>query len=853
MVSLPKKTKITTISSDTVYSKYTSQTAEAIEANFTTSRSKGLSSQEAVKRLQEFGLNKLSGKKLSALTIFKRQFASPFIYMLLVAAGLAYILGEHMDGSMILLFVLINSVLGFFQEYRSEQALKLLQQYTATHNLVRRDGKDIFIEAKNVVPGDILLVKPGDIVDADSRLLESNSLLVDESILTGESDMVSKTAQPLTKVSTEIFKADNILFSGTSVVSGTGLAVVVATGKKTVVGSIAKLSSETVRTSGFEKGMNKFSGFVLRLVLVTLVMVFLANILIKGDQANFVELVIFSIALAAAVIPEALPLVSTFSLSRGALRLAKHKVVVKRLSAIEDLGGIQVLCTDKTGTITQNKLKVVDFFTRNKAQLLWYAKKAMPAKNHCNGQDPFDTAIEKASQQHPFHQEGAIKHLGELPFDPDRRRGSVIISIDGQDKLIVRGAAESILPFCDNVDLQERKKLDDWIDEQGKLGRRVLAIAYKNQHFIPNYEAKVEEKKLSFLGCIAFVDPLKKTTKEAVAKARSLGLMVKIITGDSSAVAGAVATEIGLIADPKQVMLGEDLLQLTPRKQKEAVESYSVFARVSPQTKHHIIELLEQQFEVGYLGEGINDAPALKAANVALVVQGASDIAREAADIILLKSSLKVIVDGIEEGREVFANTLKYIKITLSSNFGNFFAVAISSLVIPFLPMLPIQILLVNLLSDFPLIAVATDSVDPAEVKKPESYNLKEFALIATTMGLVSTVFDFIFFGMFFKYSPSVLQTNWYIGSILTELILMYSLRTRSVFFKAKLPSLTIIILSILAIGTTIALPFTHFGQSIFQFTPPTPYFLTIIIGLVLLYFLSTEIVKRFFYKLVQS
>lgn len=364
------------------------------------------------------------------------------------------------------------------------------------------------------------------------------------------------------------------------------------------------------------------------------------------------------------------------------------------------------------------------------------------------------------------------------------------------------------------------------------------------------YAVKDEEKNLTLVGLLSFVDPIKPSAKKAVEQAEKLGVKIKILTGDSQEVAGAVAYQIGLIKKTTDVITGEILDNLPDEEKTLAVEKNSVFARVSPDQKYNIIKLLQENNEVGFLGEGINDAPALKIANVGLVVDSASDIARESTDIILLKKSLEVIIDGIKEGRKVFANTIKYIKATLASNFGNFFAVATASLLIDYLPMLPLQILLLNLLSDFPMIAIATDNVDSQELQKPKSYNLKEIAFLATVLGIVSTVFDFIFFAMFYRIGPAVLQTNWFIGSILTELILLFSIRTKFIFFKAKPPSRILYWLSGLAILVTVILPFTGFGQTVFKFTRPQANQLWLIFGLVICYFIITEIVKHFYYRL---
>jgi len=834
------------------YSSLSVKRTQQIFEELASSAEQGLSSEAVAGRLRTSGYNEVSGRKVSWQDILFRQFKSSFIYLLFAAAVLAFLLGERIDAGMILLFVLINATLGFYQEYRSEHTLQILRQYILTKTRVRRDGKEELVESRLLVPGDVVVVEAGDIIPADLRFFLSHNLMVDESVLSGESAPVVKTIDVLPHPVKEVYQAHNIGFSGSTVVSGKGEGVVFATGRETVIGDVARLTLETVRESSFEKGLTRFSSFILRLILLTLLFVFFANIFIKGGEVNIPELLLFSIALAVSVIPEALPVVTTFSLSRGALHLAKNRVVVKRLSAIEDLGSIDVLCTDKTGTLTENALAVSDISSQKPTDTLFYASLAATFLTEKLKQpnNAFDLALWEKMSVKDRERIAAYGVVSEIPFDPERRRNSVLVRRGNHSAFVVRGAPEVIVPHC--VDFTGKKALTDWIASEGRKGNRVIAVAKKEKVADEHYTVADEEGGLSFVGCISFVDPIKKTTEAAIAKAEHLGVQIKILTGDSREVAGAVAHSVGLIPSPDEVIIGEELDALSLAKQHEAVGRYAVFARVSPQQKYTIIHLLQKDNEVGFLGEGINDAPALQIANVALVVAGASDIAREASDIVLLKKSLEVIVDGIKEGREVFANTVKYIKATLTSNFGNFYAVATASLLIDYLPMLPLQILLVNLLSDFPMIAVATDTVDHQELRQPRRYDVREVVLLATTLGLVSTVFDFIFFGYFSRISPEVLQTNWFIGSILTELVLLFSIRSRFFFLRAKRPSGVLFWLTLVAFGTTIVLPFTFLGQTLFHFTPPTLPHLLLILSLVGVYFAVTETVKLFYYRFAE-
>jgi len=832
--------------------QYTVKSTAEIEKKLKTSISSGLSNKEAQERLEQYGKNEISGQAVRWWEILLRQFKSAFIYLLLGASILAFILGEIIDAGMILLFLLISAALGFYQEYRSERTLQLLQQYVALHAKVFRNNKINIIRSQEIVPGDIIILETGDKIPADVRFIETYDATVDETILTGESVPIKKTSKSLPQSVKELYRAANLGFSGTMLVNGKAKGIVIATGKQTAMGRITCLTVETKRVSNFEKGIAKFSKFILRLIVITLIFVFLANIAVKGEGADIVHLLIFSIALAVSVIPEVLPVVATFSLARGAKRLAKRKVVIKRLSAIQDLGGIEILCTDKTGTLTENTLTVAETYPQAASKILLYANLATtsPQKKKL---EPFDLALQKKSTKTQQASIAQYQRLFDIPFDPVRRRNSVLVAKNGRKELVIRGAPEIVLDLCKNLSSKEKQVINKWIIQQGIQGRRLLAIAKKNISS-PNLnlsfkQVQALEIKFDFLGIIAFIDPIKSTAVAAVKRAGTLGVRIKVITGDSKEVAGAVACQIGLVSSPDQVITGQELETLSALKQREAVNAYSVFARVSPEQKYNIIQLLQEKHKVGFLGEGINDAPALKIAGVSLVVQSAADIAREAVDIILLQKDLKAVVDGIKEGRRTFANITKYIKATLASNFGNFYAIAIASLFVPFLPMLPIQILLVNLLSDFPMIAIATDTVDRKELAGPKKYDVKDIIFIAVILGIVSTVFDFMFFGFFYQISPKVLQTNWFIGSILTEIVFLFSIRTKGVFFKSQKPSSLLLWLTGGAFIVTIALPYTAIGQKIFHFTPPTAAHLLIILAIVSAYFIVSEIVKLFYYK----
>ncbi len=831
------------------FSKYTALAPEKVALSLGSDLTRGLTRQQISFNSSKYGRNVLHESALSWVKILLKQFQSSFIYLLFFAALISLMLDEATDAFFILIFVLINSGLGFFHEYRSEKTVQLLKKFVASEARVIRSGVPQTINVRDLVVGDLVVLETGDIVPADIRVTAISNLLVDESVLSGESIAVRKRTAALGKSASHIFLAENTLFSGTSIVTGQARGIVVAVGQSTQMGRISELTSETEREGAFELELKKLSRFILRLVFSTLLLVFVLNVFVKPADADLVKLILFSIALAVSVIPEALPVVATFALSSGALHLAGKKVVVKRLASIEDLGAIEVLCSDKTGTLTENKLQVKEVLSANMAKTMFYgglcSSDALDKKNANNS---FDLAIHDRLTDKARGLMKKVPKILELPFDPDRRRNSVLVQLEKNYELIVRGAPEVLINFSPMTGV-DRQKVLDWVAARGRLGERVLAVASKKLKKPSEYGAKFEESGLEIIGLISFSDPLKKTTVAAVRKAQKLGVEIKILTGDSREIAGAVAYSAGLIPTPDEVVTGDELEKMTAGELAEICMKYKVFARVAPEQKHRIIQTLKNFYSVGYLGEGINDAPALKAANVGIVVKDASDIARESADIVLLHKSLEVVIDGIHEGRKVFANVSKYIRATLTSNFGNFYAVAISTLFIDYLPMLPVQILLLNLLSDFPMIAISSDNVDNSELQKPSKFNIRQFAIIATLLGLVSTAFDLSVFGLFFNKGESVLQTYWFMASVLTELVFIYSIRTKGWFTQAKRPAGILVFLTIVAGLVAIALPFSTLGQVSFNFVSPERNALLIVGVLTVGYFLVSEVIKKVYFS----
>jgi Mg2+-importing ATPase len=807
------------------------------------SKEEGLDQKEVEKRLKIFGKNEIPEKKGKVVEIFLRQIKSPFFYLLIFASILAFFVGEKIDSLLIFIFAFLNLILGFSQEFRAQNALSKLKLYFPSDVNVKREGKEKIIDKKFLVKGDIVLLEAGDIVPADLRIIEAKNLLVDESILTGESEPVSKIQEKIDKVES-IFDAKNILFSGTSIVSGKAKGIVIFTGKESQIGKIGKLMEEVEKPSLYQKEVGDFSKVILKFVVLTIAFIFFAHLTIKKGE-NPIDFLIFSLALLVGLVPEALPVVVAVSLSNGALRLAKRNVLVKRLEAIEDLGNIEVLCTDKTGTITENKLILTEVFSKEKEKCLDFAflASSLMEKGIEIAQNPFDLAIyEKVKERAKELKKGRV--LFEIPFSPKRLRNSALVEFEGKRFLVLRGAPEKILELSKGNKKEEILKI---AKEKGKEGKRVLAIAFKEVQ--KEKFSEDDEKDLNFLGILCFQDPLKKGAKKTLNLAKKLGVQIKIITGDAPEVAGYIAKEIGLIENEKEVILGKELEELSEKEFDKACQKYSVFARILPEMKLKIIQALQKSYEVGFIGEGINDAPALKVANVAIAVKGAAEISKEAADIILLKDDLATIIEGIKRGRNIFSNIQKYLKATLASNFGNMYSMAGISLIFTFLPMLPTQILLLNLLTDLPLVAVATDSLDPEELRKPKNIKFSQIFPLIFFLALVSSLFDFIFFGIFYPQGEASIQTHWFLLSVLTELFIIFSVRTRKFFLLAKPPNPILIFLSILVFLISFSLPFTHFGQSYFKFILPTLSSILTLISLSLAYLLVNEIVKFFYYQ----
>lgn len=805
----------------------------------------GITSAEAKKALAKFGRNDLSFEETSLFDILFAQLRSPFFILLLLTAFLSIFFGEKIDTIILSFFAVLNVSIGFFQEYRAQRTISTLKRYFQSPAKVLRDGALTLLDKKFLVPGDIICLIHGDIVPADARLIQAENLTLDESTLTGESFPQEKASRALPQSPKEIFFAKNMTFASTKVVTGEGRGIVVATGRNTFFGSItAEFKKPTLKIGSLEKELRNVSKVILTTVLISVAVIFLAKFFLSG-VSQIGTFFLFCIALVIVIIPEPLPTVVAFSLSRGARKLAKKGVVTRHLLSIEDLGSIETLCIDKTGTITENKLSLEEIKAKDPQKCLLYSillfdeeKQAAKIRSNNFNAILFDNASKEILEKRQTYE--VIK---EIPFDPERRCESVLMKPgDGKCVLAALGAPEELL---DKSLIFEGKTKDEFLEEikkESSQGKRVLALAYK-EFAKENYSIK-DEKGFIFAGYFIFSDPIKKDAQQTLELANELGVRIKVLSGDSKEVCEFVSKKIGLLPPNEKAVLGNDLEQMDKKEYRETCLKRKVFARLTPKHKLKIVKTLQEESLVGFMGDGVNDIPPMEEANVALAVAEATDATKEIADIVLLQRNLKALVEGIKEGRIIYNNIIKYLRITLASNFGNFYSVALVSLFIPYLPILPTQIFLLNVLSDAPMLSIPTDNVDGKLLKKPEMPSLRDYFRPMMLLALISSVFDLIFFAYFKNFGQQTLQTFWSMESILTEVVLIFSFRTMLPFWQAKPPSKGLIASIFAVLLITLFLPFTFFGQYSFHFITPTLPHIVALLLLVLTYLLLSEFVK---------
>jgi Mg2+-importing ATPase len=812
----------------------------------------GLSADEARTRLKKYGPNRLKPKRqVNAATLFIRQFTSPIILILLFAAVLSFFLGDPTDSIIIMVIVIFSGVLGFWQEYEASNAVEDLMALVQLKAMVIRDGREVEIPFEEVVPGDIVVLNAGDGVPGDGRIIESKDLFIEEAALTGESYPAEKAPADL-PAETALAKRTNTLFIGTHVLSGSAKMLVVRTGKSTEFGKVSERLKFRQPETEFEHGVRRFGYLLMQVTMLLIFAIFAINVFLHRPV---LESFIFSLALAVGLTPQLLPAIISINLAQGAKRMAAKKVIVKQLSSIENFGSMNVLCSDKTGTITEGVVRVhsavgIDGSPSDKTLRYAYLNSCFE-KGYSN---PIDQAL-KAFCRLDTSQ---FRAVDEIPYDFVRKRLSVLVTDGTTNILLTKGALEKVLETCTYAEADGKivpveeaaERIKSLYRELSSKGYRTLGVAYKD---VGGKAAitREEEVDMTFLGIVVLYDPLKPGIAETVKNLKLHGVSLKIFTGDNRLVAANISAELGLrdriITGPELNNMGDDALWAR-------VNDVDIFAEVEPNQKERIIHVLKKAGNVvGYMGDGINDAPALHAADVGISVDSAVDVAKEAAAIVLMEKDLNVLISGVEEGRVTFANTLKYVFMATSANFGNMFSMAGASLVLSFLPLLPKQILLTNLLTDLPEMTIATDAVDTELVNVPRRWDIDFIRKFMITFGLVSSVFDFLTFGvllLFLKASEMQFRTGWFMESVISASFIVLVIRTRRPFYRSR-PGKYLVLATIFVGLLVILLPYSPIA-GLLGFTPLPPVFLVALAVIMVAYIAMAELAKTIFYRIVK-
>jgi len=815
------------------------------------SSSDGLTAAEAAARLATRAAGGLRGKgPLAELALLARQFESPIILILVGATILSGALGDATDAAIILAIVPLSGLLGYWQERGAGRAVEALLAVVQVTVQVRRDRAIATVPVDAVVPGDVVLLRAGDVLPGDGLVLESAALLVDESALTGEAFPVEK-APGVVPADTPVGKRTNAVFLGTHVASGSGGALIVRTGSDTEFGRISAQLKTRQTPSGFEQGLTAFGYLLVRVMLVLVGVIFAANVALARP---LLDAALFALALAVELTPQLLPAIVTISLSAGARLMAARKVIVRRLDSIEDFGAMTVLCTDKTGTLTAGEIELHDAMDPAGTASAEVRRLAyLNAKLQVGFANPIDAAIVAAGGVDAT----GVSVVGELPYDFTRRRLSVLLDDHGSRILVTKGALADVMAVCTSVQIggaapvplaQQQAAIQARFEALSGQGYRVLGVASRP---MPGTDrvAPTDEAGMILVGLLTFLDPPKPDIAATISDLAASGISVRMITGDNRLVAAHVAGLVGL--DSSTVVAGPDIDALSDADLAARAEQAHVFAEVQPIQKERIVRALRTSGRVvGYMGDGINDAPALHAADVGISVDTAVAVAKESAAIVLLDKSLRVLLDGVHEGRRTFANTMKYVRVTTSASFGNVLSMAIASVILPFLPLLPAQILLINFLTDLPATTIATDTVDPEQLATPRAWNLGFVRDFMIVFGVISTVFDvltFITLRIGFSADESLFQSGWFVESVATELAVMFVLRTRRPFFRSA-PSRLLVAASIALAIVTLAIPYSPVAGFLGLVPIPWPLLATLL-GITTLYVVVTDLAKSRFYR----
>jgi Mg2+-importing ATPase len=824
----------------------------------------GLSEAEAESRLKQVGMNEIAQeKRQSALMRLLSNIKNPLVLLLLALGVLSFLTGDLRATVVIFVMVVLGVVLRFVQEMRADNAAEKLQAMVSNTATLVRGDKEVEVSLKMLVPGDIIRLAAGDMVPADVRVLSAKDLFLNQAALTGEALPVEKKAVPASADVQNPLELPNICFLGSNVESGSATAVVIHTGNGTYFGSLAARIVGQRQLTSFDKGINKFTWLMIRFIAVMVPAVFLINGLSKH---NWLEAFLFAMAVAVGLTPEMLPMIVTVNLSKGALAMARKKVIVKRLNAIQNFGAMDVLCTDKTGTLTQGKIvleKHLDAHGDPSEKVLHYGY--LNSYHHTGLKNLLDEAIlDHEELEERLKAKEKYRKIDEIPFDFVRRRMSVVVEDEtGLNTLICKGAVDEVLSLCTRVEVKgevievlpehdaKRRQLADDLNGQGF---RVIALAYKQMpggSDEPVYSVK-DESDLILLGFLAFLDPPKDTATEALKQLHRLSVDVKVLTGDNEIITTYICKEVGMPVE--HLLLGSQIETMSETELAEAASATSVFARLVPAHKERIIRALQSKGHVlGFMGDGINDAPALKAADVGISVDSAVDIAKESSDIILLENSLLVLEQGVMEGRRVFGNIVKYIKMAASSNFGNMFSVVGASAFLPFLPMLPIQVLTNNLLYDFSQTTIPTDEVDADWLTKPRQWTIGKILRFILFIGPISSIFDYAtFFLMLYVFNcwhnPALFHTGWFVESLFTQTFIIHVIRTNKIPFIQSRASWPLIITSVIIVAVGAWLTVSPLASTL-GFVPLPPLYWLFLAIMLLSYAVLTQVVKGWFVR----
>ncbi|OLQ23891.1 magnesium-translocating P-type ATPase [Listeria seeligeri] len=817
----------------------------------------GLTHVEVAIRQKEFGRNQtVEEQKVSQLRLFIRAFNDPFIYILVLLMVISYLTAD-MEATIIMAIMIFTSgLLGFIQSSRAERASYALKNMVKNKVNVLRDGKMAVVTQDGIVPGDVIEVSVGDIIPADARVISATDLLINQSALTGESIPTEKYAEDK-RATPEIFERENLLFMGTDVLSGHGRAVILRTGSSTFFGSLSIAATEKRGDTSFDKGVKTISKLLFYFMLVMVPIVFLINGLMKG---NWLEAFLYAVAIAVGLTPEMLPMIVSTNLAKGAINMSSKKVIMKELSAIQNIGAMDILCTDKTGTLTEDKLELVTYI-------------------NCQGEK--STSVLEMAYLNSYFQTGwknVLDHavmtklnekvangwnkIGEIPFNFDRRRLSVIVESNLETRMITKGAVEEMLAVCTHKEIDgaispltmnEKDELQEMCSEMNRSGIRVICVAFKSQKTGVSF-TKEDEEKMIIAGFLGFRDPVKSSTKEAITSLFKNQINVKVLTGDNEIVTKRICQEVGIPANG--FLLGTEVDELMDDELMDALQKYHIFAKLTPMQKSRIIEVLKQAgHTVGFLGDGVNDAPALRKADVGISVDTAADITKDASSVILLEKSLTVLNDAVMEGRNVFGNILKYIKMTASSNFGNVFSVLIASAFIPFLPMLSLHLLLQNLLYDSSQLTLPWDKMDRSFLKKPHAWEQKGMLRFILCIGPVSSIFDIAtFLIMWFVFSANTVaeqalfHSGWFVVGLLTQTLVVHMIRTEKIPFIQSRATAPVMISTLIVMSLGLIIPFTGFGHSIGFVSLPGSYFPWLVLVLVG-YMATMQVVKTLYIR----